>query len=220
MIPNSRIFKALFVSTLLAPCALAVPNFSGTVRDTIKGPIDGAKVTLWNSATGKGLQTTSSSSLSNVTEGNYLFKVEREGRMPVYGAVHLSGDGTHEINVVMLAAEPGSTDGVGAGSALRDAVRPPQDPSKPPKVKFPQIEKKISPVYPEAARRARIEGNAKIATILLPDGTLDDLVVLLAPSKDLAVAALLAVRQWRYSPGRVDGKAVETNFTIDVKFEH
>jgi len=214
--------KALFLSALLAPCAVALPSLSGTIRDSAKGPIDGAKVTLWDAATGRGLQTLSSKglfSLSNVTEGDYLFKVESDGRLPVYGAVHLFGDGAREINVVTLDAAPGTSDSVGAGSGLRDAVRPPRDPSKPPKVKTPQDKKKVTPVYPDAARKAGVHGNVRIATILLPNGSLDDLVVLSAPSRDLAVAALAAVRQWRYSPTQLDGEPVETNFTIDVKFD-
>src|SRR6266436_4055391 len=215
-------FKVLFLSALLAPCALAAPNLSGTVRDSMKGPIDGAKVTLWDAAKGKGLQTLSSMgafSLSNVAEGNYLFKVESDSLVPVYGAVHLSGDGTHEINVVMLAVAPGTTESVGAGSALRDAVRPPPDPSKPPKVKKPTPKKKVTPLYPDAARRAGVQGKVRIGTIMLPDGTLDDLVVLSAPNTDLAVAALVAVRQWRYFLTQLDGEPVETNFTIDVTFD-
>lgn len=215
--------KALLLSALLAPSAVALPSFSGTIRDSTKGPIDGAKVTLWDATTGRGLQTSTSSkglfSLSNVTEGDYLFKVESDGWVPVYGAVHLFGDGTHEINVVTLTAAPGTSDSVGAGWGLRDAVRPPRDPSKPPKVKPPQDKKKVTPVYPDSARRAGVHGNVRIATILLPDGSLDDLVVLSAPSRDLAVAALVAVRQWRYSPTQLDGEPVETSFTIDVKFD-
>ena len=214
--------KALFLSALLAPCAVALPTLSGTLQDSTKGPIDGAKVTLWDAATGRGLQTLSSKglfSLSNFTEGDYLFKVESDGRLPVYGAVHLFGNGAREISVVTLDAAPGTSDSVGAGSGLRDAVRPPRDPSKPPKVKTPQDKKKVTPVYPDAARKAGVHGNVRIATILLPDGSLDDLVVLSAPSRDLAVAALAAVRQWRYSPTLLDGEPVETNFTIDVKFD-
>jgi TonB family protein len=86
-------------------------------------------------------------------------------------------------------------------------------------VKFPTLKKKVSPTYPDAARRVGVEGNVRIATIVLPDGTLDDLVVLSAPNKELAVATLVAVRQWRYSPTHLDGEPVETNFTIDVKFD-
>jgi TonB family protein len=53
---------------------------------------------------------------------------------------------------------------------------------------------------------------------ILLDGTVDDLVVLSAPSPELAVAALTAVQQWRCSPARRNGKPVETFTTIDVLF--
>jgi hypothetical protein len=79
--------KVLFLSALLAPCAAALPGLSGTIRDSTKGPIDGAKVTLWDATTGRGLQNLSSKglfSLSNVTEGDYLFKVESDGRVLLF----------------------------------------------------------------------------------------------------------------------------------------
>ncbi len=50
----------------------------------------------------------------------------------------------------------------------------------------------------DAARKAGVHGNVRIATILLPDGSLDYLVVLSAPSRGLAVPALVAVRRLRY----------------------
>lgn len=76
--------KALFLSALLAPCAVALPSLSGTIRDSAKGPVDGAKVTLWDATTGRGLQTLSSKglfSLSNVTEGALL--VQGRERRPI-----------------------------------------------------------------------------------------------------------------------------------------
>lgn len=213
--------KALFLAVLLIPRVFALPSFSGTVQDNSNGPIDGAKITLWDSATGKGLQTSSSAgrfSLNPVGEGDYLFKVEKDGQMPVYGAIRLAGDSPHEINVVMLAATPQNMDVVGAASALRKALRPVRTSSKPPKVKAARVTKKVKPVYTDAIKRAGVDGNVRVTTIILHDGTLDDLVVLSAPNESLAVAALLAVRQWRYSPTYLDGKAVESSLTIDVDF--
>lgn len=145
-----------------------------------------------------------------------MFKVESDGRMPVYGALHLMADGDHEINVVMLPSVQENADAVGAGAALRDTVGPPQEPAKPPKVKFPKLKKKVKPIYPEAARKAGVEGRTRIAAVMLSDGRVEDLVVLSAPDKDLAIAALIAVRQWRYSPTRLDGKPVETDLTVGL----
>ena len=206
----------------LIPCAVALPSFSGTVEDNLKAQMDGAKITLWDAASGKGLATSSSMghfSFSGVSEGDYLFRVERDGMVPVYGALHLAGDGPHEIGVVMLPITRQNIEFIGAGSPLRASFRPPPTSAKPPKVKPAQVTKRVAPVYPDSAKKAGINGTVKIATIILPDGTLDDMVVLSAPDASLALAALLAVRQWRYSPTSLDGQAVEASLTIDVNFE-
>jgi TonB family protein len=98
-------------------------------------------------------------------------------------------------------------------------LRPPRTSAKPPKVKPAQVIKKVTPVYPNDARSTGLRGTVKVAAVILPDGTLNDLVVLSSPNANLALAALLAVRQWRYSPTYLDGQAVEANLTIDVNFE-
>jgi outer membrane biosynthesis protein TonB len=55
--------------------------------------------------------------------------------------------------------------------------------------------------------------------IILPDGTVDDLVALSAPDGGMAVAALLAVRRWRYIPTYLDDQPVEASLTVDVTFQ-
>jgi TonB family protein len=62
-------------------------------------------------------------------------------------------------------------------------------------------------------------GTVRISMIIMPDGTVDDLVVLSTPNDDLAIAALMAVRLWRYSPAYLDGEASEANLTVDVNFD-
>ena len=47
---------------------------------------------------------------------------------------------------------------------------------------------------------------------------MDDIVVLDAPDPDSALATLVAVRQWRYSPTLVDGQAVEVVTNSVVRF--
>lgn len=220
-----HMFRAIFLLALLAPCNVAAStSLSVTVQNSTKGRIDEAEFTLWDAATAKGTRTISylaDFSLSNLVEGDYLFKVESKDLMPVYGALHLAGNGNCKINVVMLPIQ-GNADAVGAGAALRDAVGlgPPQDPSKPYKMQRLKLKKKVIPDYPHTAGRDRVKGTVRISTIMLSDGSLDDLVVLSAPDKDLAVAALMAVKQWRYSPRQLDGKPVETSFTVDVNFGH
>ena len=81
-----------------------------------------------------------------------------------------------------------------------------------------RLTKKVNPVYPNTAKRSGVDADVRVSTVILPDGTLDDLVILSAPDEGLALAALLAVRQWQYSPTYLDGQAVEADLTIDVNF--
>lgn len=214
-------FKSVFLAACLASPAVAQPGLSGMVQDTFKGPIDGANITVWDSETGKGVRTSSSMgsfSLSGLADGDYLFKVEKDGRSPVLGAFHLAGDVPHNTNVVMLTGAQ-DTESAGAGSPLRSSVRPPPSSAKPPKVRPAQVKKKVTPAYPDAERTAGIGGTVKIAMIILPDGTVNDLVVLSAPNSNLAVAALLAVRRWQYAPTYLDDQPVEASLTVDVTFQ-
>lgn len=82
-----------------------------------------------------------------------------------------------------------------------------------------QVTKKVTPVYPDAERKAGVAGTVKISMIILPDGTVNDLVVLSAPNSNLAIAALLAVRRWQYSPTYLDDQPVEASLTVDVTFQ-
>jgi TonB family protein len=212
----------LVLSACLTSSAIALPILSGTVRDISKGPIDGAAITVWTPATGTGVRTLSSMgsfSLTGLAEGEYLFKVEKDGQLPVLGAFHLAIDGPLNLNVVMRIATPQDIGAAGAASPLRDAVRPVRSSAKPPKVRPAQVKQKVRPAYPEAERNAGVVGTVEIAMIILPDGSVNDLVVLSAPNGNLALAALLAVRHWRYSPTYLDNQPVEASLTVDVKFE-
>jgi hypothetical protein len=55
------------------------------------------------------------------------------------------------------------------------------------------------------------------SAISLPRGNTESIIVLSAPTPELALATLSAVRQWRFSPTYVDGQAVEV-VTTDVLF--
>jgi TonB family protein len=212
----------VFLAALVATTALALPGLSGTVRDTSLGPIDGAIVTVVSTETGKGLQRPSTSgefSISGLPVGEYLIKVENDGYQPVTGLVRLTGDDVHSITVVMLKADPSKPGTLGAGSPLRHYVRPERTSPKPPKVRPADLKQKLAPVYPEADRKAGVEGSVKLSMIILPDGTVEDLVVLSAPDAEMGLAALLAVRKWRYSPTYLDDEPVETSLTVDINFQ-
>jgi hypothetical protein len=123
------LLKPVYLAACLTSSAFALSSISGIVQDTFKQAIDGANITVWDADTGKGVRTSSSMgsfSLSGLAEGDYLLRVENDSRSTVLGALHLAGDEPHNINVVVLNSGPQNTETVGAGSPLRDSVRPPR----------------------------------------------------------------------------------------------
>jgi TonB family protein len=80
-----------------------------------------------------------------------------------------------------------------------------------------RIVTKIDPVYPEAARTARIEGLVVLDAVIAPDGNVKSLRPL--SGTDLLVqSASSAVQLWKFEPYLSSGKAVEVETTIAVEF--
>lgn len=75
----------------------------------------------------------------------------------------------------------------------------------------------VAPVYPSLAKSARIEGVVIIEATIGANGLVSDAKVLrsIAP---LDQAALDAVRQWQYSPTRLNGVPVPVVLTVSVSF--
>lgn len=80
-----------------------------------------------------------------------------------------------------------------------------------------QLLKKVEPVYPHIATVAGISGTVKLHAIIGKDGSIEDLNVV-AGHPLLAEAALEAVRQWRYKPYVLNGRAIEVETFITVVF--
>jgi TonB family protein len=84
----------------------------------------------------------------------------------------------------------------------------------------PKIVKKVNPVYPEEAVKKRIEGVVRIEAAIDEKGDVVRAKVLAAenPQPLLEAAALAAVRQWKYEPFLVKGKAIGIVFTVTMNF--
>ena len=76
----------------------------------------------------------------------------------------------------------------------------------------------VRPQVPEDAARLDIRGIVIMEVTIDIDGTVKDARVLRSiPMLD--AAALDAVRQWRYQPTTIDGKAVPVTITVSMSFE-
>jgi len=74
------------------------------------------------------------------------------------------------------------------------------------------------PPYPVKAKQAHEEGAVTFAAIIGRDGHVRSLQLAKADFADLAPAAEKSVQQWVYKPYLVDGKPVEVETTITIRF--
>jgi len=85
-------------------------------------------------------------------------------------------------------------------------------------VKAPQLTNRVEPSYPEAARKARMEGVVILEAIITASGSVEDVKVLKSVNPLLDSAASRAVQQWRYRPATLNGRAVRVYLTVTVTF--
>jgi TonB family protein len=100
---------------------------------------------------------------------------------------------------------------------------PGAEPSKPERIKVgsnvqaAMVLSRVTPVYPELAKSARVEGVVHLAVILAKDGTVQEIHSLGGPAL-LIMSAMDAVKQWVYRPTLLNGQPVQVETTVDVNF--
>jgi TonB family protein len=80
-----------------------------------------------------------------------------------------------------------------------------------------QVISKIDPIYPEDARRQRIEGTVKLHANIGRDGFVQGIEGISGPPL-LVPAALMAIRQWRYQPTLLGDQPIETGQDVTIVF--
>jgi protein TonB len=83
----------------------------------------------------------------------------------------------------------------------------------------PHLIRKVSPDYPNVARRAGMGGTVVLRAVIGPDGAVEEVTVVRATSRLFVEAATEAVRQWRYTPALQSGKPVRVWFEAVVEFK-
>jgi len=80
---------------------------------------------------------------------------------------------------------------------------------------------RAEPVYPETARRAKVEGVVVLRARINESGDVESITVLREsrPGLGFAAAAAEAVSTWKYRPGRLDGRPVSVMLTVAVEFK-
>jgi protein TonB len=85
-------------------------------------------------------------------------------------------------------------------------------------VHAPVLLERAEPDYPEAARRAHLQGTVILEAIITASGAVEEIRVLRPLNSLLDEAAERAVRRWRYRPATLNGRAVPVYLTVTVRF--
>jgi TonB family protein len=88
-------------------------------------------------------------------------------------------------------------------------------------VTLPKLVSEVKPKYTPEAMQARIEGTVVMSVVVRTDGTTGDIEVTksLDAQYGLDKQAVGALSQWRFEPGRKDGKPVPVRVTVEMQFK-
>ncbi len=82
----------------------------------------------------------------------------------------------------------------------------------------PELIEKVNPVYPAELKKAGVSGTVVLEVKIDKQGKPVTIKAIQSPAPELAQAAIDAVKQWKWKPTVIDGKAVDVTSTITVKF--
>jgi TonB family protein len=115
-----------------------------------------------------------------------------------------------------------------AGELLRGSLSvPAEQPKATPKetplavageVSRPEILSNFPPLYPEAARQARVEGKVSVESIIGKDGSVTNARILQDQPMGLGLSALEAICGWRFKPAMMKGEPVKVYYVVTVNF--
>jgi TonB family protein len=120
--------------------------------------------------------------------------------------------------------EPGFEKGVegAAGGVGAIDLAPPSPPPAPVRIggsiSAPKLVRRVEPDYPAAAQAAQIQGIVILEATVDEQGAVDAVKVLRSNSL-LDAAATTAVKQWKYAPLLLNGRATPFVLTVTVSFD-
>ena len=149
-------------------------------------------------------------------------------KKPVLGAVHLAAPKVSQKRTVQAGAAPDAVlsedqpaDNADSLGGLAVASNQPAAPAAPVvvggDVKQAKLISSIPPVYPPMAKAQHISGAVTIDALIDANGRVTAMKVISGPTL-LQEAAKDALKQWKYQPAMLDGKAVSMHLTVTIQF--
>jgi TonB family protein len=198
---------------------------TGTIYDVSGGVLPGVQVTLIDANENTWTATSNASGrfeLPSVSEGRYVLAVTLAGFRALRQDFELRNARDWDRAITLQVGELQETITVRGSrvSAPEPSVALNQPVRIGGNVRAPTKVRDVRPVYPAAMREAGLTGDVPIEAIIGRDGTVSSVRVLSAQvHPDFAIAAVDAVRQWRFSPTLLNGVPVEVVMRVSVRFD-
>ena len=85
-------------------------------------------------------------------------------------------------------------------------------------IEMPQVKTHKYPSYTREAMRERIQGSVFMRVIVNSDGSLGDILIGQSLRPDLDMAAVDAMKQWRFKPATQNGKPIAVSVFVEMSF--
>jgi TonB family protein len=210
--------KRTILATLLTSAGLSAATITGSVSDPNGAALSDVKVLLSNPDTGAKQEAITGAdgkfSLEGDGAGQYILSLEKPGFVSIFREFDVKGD-TKMDREFTMATEGGEPV---ADKVVSTTEEQPKSVRIGGRVAESNLTTKVQPIYPEAAKAARVQGTVNIEATISKDGVPIELRVLSSPGDDLSQSALEAVRQWRYRPTLLNGNPIEIVTAIIVNY--
>jgi len=203
----------------VAPLTGTIYDVSGAVMPGVQVMLVDANDNTWTAAS----NASGRFELPSVSEGRYVLAVTLPGFRPLRQEFELRSSRDWTRAITLQVAELQET--VTVRDTRVTAAESPSSSSNQPvriggNVRAPRKELDVRPIYPAAMRAAGLTGDVPIEAIIGRDGTVSSVRVLSAQvHPDFAIAAVDAVRQWRFTPTLLNGVPVEVVMRVSVRFD-
>jgi TonB family protein len=119
------------------------------------------------------------------------------------------------VGAVGVAAQDAAAEAAQPATAPAgdDAVRDPAELGQ-----LPVPSKQVPPQYPKELHAAGVEGSALVSFVVTRSGEVRDVRAVRSTHPEFATAAIAAVAQWTFEPGRINGQPVNTRLEIPIAF--
>jgi TonB family protein len=234
--PSRRAMATLGVTLLIVTLPVAAVRarpagpapLSGTIYDVTGGVLPGVEVTLVDENQITYVVTTNATGrfeFPPVQPGKYVLDVTLAGFRTLRHEFELRDARDWDRAVTLQVGDVRETITIRESRVTAPKAQAPLRAGPQPirvggNVRAPRKEVDVRPAYPAAMREAGLTGVVPIEAVIGRDGTVSSVRVVSAQvHPDFAIAAVDAVRQWRFRPTLLNGVPVEVVMTVSVQFD-